>query len=176
MGGEIKFRCFEIYQRIRFDKASASFVYSPSIFEPCTMQKSLAHPQPQSYNADNQKHEKTLPFPVGAKHRKRMGSVSDHRTYHTHPRNTRKPRVQRVPKRKWMGAEKVRRLPRLSGRFLHRPSGPRGRRFKSCHSDQKTPSTLCRRCFLFCVILLNLRPLALKSAALWPSECQLWGP
>ena len=117
MGGEIKFRCFEIYQRIRSDKASASFVYSPSIFEPCTMQKSLAHPQPQSYNADNQKHEKTLPFPVGAKRRQRLGSVSDHRTYHTHPRNTRKSRVQRVPKRKWMGAERVRKSSRLLGKF-----------------------------------------------------------
>ena len=120
--------------------------------------------------------QKTLPFPVGAKRRQRLGSVSDHRTYHTHPRNTRKPRFQRVPKSKWIGAEKVRKSLSLSGKFLHCPSGPRGRRFKSCHSDQKTPSTLCRRCFLFCVNLLNLRPLAWKSAALWPSECQLWGP
>lgn len=28
---------------------------------------------------------------------------------------------------------------------------------------------------MFCLILLNLRPLAWKSAALWPSECQLCG-
>ena len=34
---------------------------------------------------------KTLPFPVGAKHRKRLGSVSEHRT-HTYPRNTQKRR------------------------------------------------------------------------------------
>lgn len=39
---------------------------------------------------------KTLPFPGGAKNQRRMASVSDHSLHHTHPRNKRKARVQRV--------------------------------------------------------------------------------
>lgn len=37
------------------------FVYSPPIPELCLIQKSLAHPLPQSYNTDSQKHEKRSP-------------------------------------------------------------------------------------------------------------------
>ena len=34
------------------------FVYSPSISEPCSIQKLLTSPWPQSYNTDSPKHEK----------------------------------------------------------------------------------------------------------------------
>ena len=118
---------------------------------------------------------KNAPLPCRCKTSAKDGELSDHRTYHTHPRNTRKPRFQRAPKRKWIGAERVRKSSRLSGKFLHNPSGPRGRRFKSCHSDQKTPLTRCRRCFF---VLLDFvepaascmeirRLMALRVSTLW---------
>ena len=48
---------------------------------------------------------KTLPVPVGERHRQGLGSVSDHRTHHTPLWTTRKQHGQRGPKMKWSGAE-----------------------------------------------------------------------
>lgn len=46
-----------------------------------------------------------LPVPVGARPRQELGSVADHRTYHTPLRTTRKQCGLRGPKIKWNGAE-----------------------------------------------------------------------
>ena len=48
---------------------------------------------------------KTLPIPVGKRRWQGLGSVSDHRTYHTPLRTTRKQHGQRGPKMKWSRAE-----------------------------------------------------------------------
>ena len=69
---------------------------------------------------------KTLPVPVGERHRQGLGSVSDHRTSHTPPRTTRKQCGQRAVKMKQNGEEiaKTAQNARKSfrGRFTRRRS------------------------------------------------------
>ena len=77
------------------------------------------------------KARKTLPVPVGERHRQGLGSVSDHRTYHTPFRTTRKQHGQRGPKMKWSGAETAKNGRKYSKKVSGAGSHCRGRRFES---------------------------------------------
>ena len=74
---------------------------------------------------------KTLPVPVGERHRQGLGSVSDHRTHHTPLWTTRKQHGQRGLKMKWSGAE----IAKNGRKYLKKVSGScshcGGREFKS---------------------------------------------
>ena len=74
---------------------------------------------------------KTLPIPVGKRRWQGLGSVSDHRTYHTPLRTTRKQHGQRGPKMKWIRAETAKNGRKYSEKVSGAGSHCRGRRFES---------------------------------------------
>lgn len=97
---------------------------------------------------------KTLPVPVGKRHRQGLGSVSDHRPHHTPPRTTRKQHGQRGPKMKWSGAETAKNGRKCSKKVSGACSHPRGRGFESHQVHQRSTAILIQwvsrlRCFLF---------------------------
>ena len=90
---------------------------------------------------------KTLPVPVGERHRQGLGSVSDHRTYHTPFRTTRKQHGQRGLKMKWCGAETAKNNRKHSEKVPGACSHRRGRGFDplTVHQNWKSPWFLPRR-------------------------------
>lgn len=93
---------------------------------------------------------KTLPIPVGKRRWQGLGSVSDHRTYHTPPRTTRKQHGQRGLKMKWCGAEIAKNGRKYPKKVSGAGSHPRGRRFDPVQVHQKQESRpLQRTTFLF---------------------------
>ena len=80
---------------------------------------------------------KTLPVPVGERHRQGLGSVSDHRTHHTPLWTTRKQHGQRGPKMKWSGAETAKNGRKCPKKVPGAGSHCRGRRFESDQVHQK---------------------------------------
>ena len=83
------------------------------------------------------KARKTLPVPVGERHRQGLGSVSDHRTYHTPFRTTRKQHGQRGLKMKWSGAETAKNNRKHSEKVPGACSHRRGQGFESLQVHQK---------------------------------------
>ena len=83
---------------------------------------------------------KNAPRPCRRKHRQGLGSVSDHRTYHTPFRTTRKQHGQRGPKMKWSGAETAKNGRKYSKKVLGACSHRRGRGFDPLRVHQKWKS------------------------------------
>lgn len=100
---------------------------------------------------------KTLPVPVGKRHRQGLGSVSDHRPHHTPPRTTRKQHGQRGPKMKWSGAETAKNGRKCSKKVSGACSHPRGRGFES-HQVHQRQTCLYRSVFsmLWYIMVLAL--------------------
>ena len=70
-------------------------------------------------------------------HRSRPGSIFDHIFCHSWGWSTRRTPVWRVPKSRANKAEIAGNMRRLLQKSHHSSLGPPGRRFKSCHSDQR---------------------------------------
>ena len=90
------------------------------------------------------KARKTLPVPVGERHRQGLGSVSDHRTYHTPFRTTRKQHGQRGLKMKWSGAETAKNNRKHSEKVPGACSHRRGRGFDPLRVHQRKRHDFCR--------------------------------
>ena len=120
---------------------------------------------------------KTLPVPVGERHRQGLGSVSDHRTSHTPPRTTRKQCGQRAVKMKQNGEEiaKTAQNARKSfrGRFTRRRSLVRVQQ-----SPPNIPNANAFGIFFYPLLCLGLRAFLLQSAPIKeprPRRCRRAG-